>query len=56
MGLTDETVRSYLDLLTGPFMVRQLQPWHENLAKRQVKAPKIYLRDPGLLQGLDGRD
>lgn len=52
MGLTDKTVRSYLDLLTGTFLVRQLQPWHENIAKRQVKAPKVYLRDAGLLHGL----
>jgi predicted AAA+ superfamily ATPase len=52
MGLTDKTVQSYLDLLTGTFMVRQLQPWHENLAKRQIKAPKVYLRDTGLLHGL----
>lgn len=52
MGLTDKTVRSYLDLLTGTFVVRQLQPWHENIAKRQVKAPKVYLRDTGLLHGL----
>ena len=44
MGLSDKTVRSYLDILTGAFMVRQLQPWHENLGKRQVRAPKIYLR------------
>jgi len=49
MGLSDKTVRGYLDLLTGTFMVRQLQPWHENLAKRQVKSPKVYLRDTGLL-------
>ena len=52
MGLSDKTVRSYLGILTGTFMVRQLQPWHENLAKRQVKAPKIYLRDSGLLHAL----
>lgn len=52
LGLSDKTVRSYLDLLTGTFMVRQLQPWHENLVKRQVKAPKIFLRDSGLLHGL----
>jgi predicted AAA+ superfamily ATPase len=49
MGLSDKTVRSYLDILTGTYMVRQLQPWHENIKKRQVKAPKIYLRDSGLL-------
>ena len=39
MGLSDKTVRSYLDILTGTYMVRQLQPWHENIGKRQVKAP-----------------
>jgi len=52
MGLSDKTVRSYLDILTGTFMVRQLQPWFENLGKRQVKSPKIYLRDSGILHGL----
>lgn len=49
MGLSDKTVRSYLDILTGTFMIRQLQPWFENLGKRQVKSPKIYFRDTGLL-------
>jgi predicted AAA+ superfamily ATPase len=43
-----------LDLLSGLIMVRQLQPWHENLKKRQVKAPKVYLRDSGLLHALLG--
>ncbi len=52
MGLSDKTVRSYLDILTGTFMVRQLQPWHENLNKRQVKSPKVYFRDSGLLHRL----
>jgi len=52
MGVTGKTVRSYLDILTGTYMVRQLQPWHENIRKRQVKAPKIYLRDSGLLHSL----
>ncbi len=52
MGLSDKTVRSYLDILTGAFMVRQLQPWHENIGKRQVKAPKVYFRDTGLLHSL----
>jgi predicted AAA+ superfamily ATPase len=52
MGLSDKTVRGYLDILTGTFMVRQLQPWFENLKKRQVKSPKIYLRDSGLLHSL----
>lgn len=52
ISLSDKTVRSYLDILTGAFMVRQLQPWYENIGKRQVKAPKIYLRDTGLLHSL----
>jgi hypothetical protein len=52
MGLSDKTVRSYLDILTGTYMVRQLQPWHENIGKRQVKSPKIYLRDSGILHAL----
>jgi hypothetical protein len=52
LDLSDKTVRSYLDILTGTFMVRQLQPWHENLRTRQVKAPKIYLRDSGVLHAL----
>lgn len=52
LDLSDKTVRSYLDILAGTFMVRQLQPWYENLGKRQVKAPKIYLRDSGLLHAL----
>jgi len=52
MGLSDKTVRGYLDLLTGTFMVRQLQPWFENLGKRQVKAPKVYFKDSGLLHHL----
>jgi predicted AAA+ superfamily ATPase len=52
MGLSDKTVRAYLDILTGAYMVRQLQPWFENSSKRQVRAPKIYLRDSGLLHNL----
>lgn len=54
MGVSDKTARSYLDILTGTFMVRQLQPWFENIGKRQVKSPKIYLRDSGLLHSLLG--
>lgn len=49
LGVNESTVRRYLDHLTQLYMVRQLQPWHANLAKRQVKAPKIYFRDSGLL-------
>lgn len=52
MGLSDKTIRSYLDILTGTYMVHQLQPWHVNLGKRQVKSPKIYFRDSGLLHRL----
>ena len=52
MGLSDKTVRSYLDILTGTFMIRQLQPWYENIGKRQVKSPKVYFRDSGILHGL----
>lgn len=52
LGLTNKTVRHYLDLLTETYMVRQLQPWYENITKRQVKAPKIYLRDSGIFHSL----
>lgn len=54
LGVSEPTARRYLDILTGVFMIRQLQPWHANLKKRQVKAPKIYLRDTGLLHQLLG--
>ncbi|MGH7469671.1 MAG: ATP-binding protein [Longimicrobiales bacterium] len=54
LGISQPTVRQYLDLLTEIFMVRQLPPFHENLLKRQVKAPKIYIRDTGLLHQLLG--
>jgi predicted AAA+ superfamily ATPase len=54
LGVSDKTVRSYLDLLTETYMLRQLQPWHENLSKRQVKSPKVYFRDTGLLHSLQG--
>ncbi len=48
-GVSDTTIRRYIDILSGTFMVRQLQPWSVNIAKRQVKSPKIYFRDSGLL-------
>src|SRR5512147_1166123 len=54
LGVNESTVRRYLDWLTQTYMVRQLQPWHENLGKRQVKSPKIYFRDTGLLHALAG--
>jgi predicted AAA+ superfamily ATPase len=53
-GVSDVTVRKYLDLLTATFVVRQLRPWSENLGKRQVKSPKVYLTDTGLLHSLLG--
>jgi uncharacterized protein len=52
LGVSEPTIRRYLDILTQTMMVRQLQPWHENIGKRQVKAPKIYFRDTGLLHAL----
>ncbi|MCA9974959.1 MAG: ATP-binding protein [Ardenticatenaceae bacterium] len=54
LGISGSSVRRYLDLLEQVFMVRQLQPWHANLKKRQVKSPKIYFRDSGLLHYLLG--
>lgn len=54
MGVKEDTARHYLDILTGAFMVRQLQPWFENTGKRVVKAPKVYFRDTGLLHALLG--
>jgi len=51
-GVADTTVRNYLDKLTDALVVRQLKSWHENLGKRQVKAPKIFIRDSGLLHAL----
>ena len=52
LGVSEPTVRRYLDTLTQTLMVRQLAPWHANLAKRQVKSPKVYFRDTGLLHAL----
>ncbi|NLP04410.1 ATP-binding protein [Candidatus Fermentibacteria bacterium] len=54
MGVSEPTVRRYLDILTGSLMIRQLKPWHENLAKRQVRSPKIYFTDSGLLHAMLG--
>jgi predicted AAA+ superfamily ATPase len=54
LGTSHTTVRRHLDLLAGALVVRQLPPWFENVAKRQVKSPKIYVRDSGLLHGLLG--
>ena len=49
LGVAHTTARRYLNLLTGAYLVRQLQPWYENAGKRLVKSPKIYFRDSGLL-------
>ncbi len=54
LGADEKTARRYLDILAGAFMVRVLPPWFENLGKRQVKSPKIYVRDTGLLHALHG--
>jgi len=51
-GVADTTVRHYLDRLTDALVVRQVQPWHENLSKRQVKSPKVYICDSGLVHAL----
>lgn len=56
LSVSESTVRRHLDLLTDAFMIRQLPPYHANLSKRQVKAPKVYLRDSGLLHQLLGID
>lgn len=54
LGTAEATARRYLDVLSSMFLVRQLPPWFENLGKRQVKAPKIYVRDCGMLHALLG--
>lgn len=54
LSVDQKTARRYLDLLTDAFMIRQLQPWYANIGKRQVKSPKVYVRDSGLLHQLLG--
>jgi predicted AAA+ superfamily ATPase len=54
LDISDATVRRYIDILAGSFMIRRLQPWFENIGKRQVKSPKIYFRDSGLFHHLLG--
>lgn len=53
-GMSDKVVRRYLDILTSTFVIKQLSPWWENISKRQVKSPKIYIEDTGLLHSLLG--
>jgi len=52
LGTSENTARGYLDILAGAFMVRVLAPWFENVGKRQVKSPKVFLRDTGILHAL----
>jgi predicted AAA+ superfamily ATPase len=54
LGISQKVVRHYLDILVGTFMMRELQPWHENISKRQVRSPKIYFRDSGIFHALLG--
>ncbi|MES2995464.1 MAG: ATP-binding protein [Verrucomicrobiota bacterium] len=54
LGVSSNTARAYLDALSQTFMIRQLQPWHENIGKRQVRSPKIYFRDSGIFHRLQG--
>lgn len=54
LGSSEPTARRYLDILSGTYVVRELPPWFENLKKRQVKAPKVYVRDSGIQHGLLG--
>jgi predicted AAA+ superfamily ATPase len=54
LGSSEPTARRYLDILSGTYVVRQLPPWFENLKKRQVRSPKVYVRDSGLLHALLG--
>lgn len=54
LNISYNTVKHYLDILSGTFMIRQLQPWFENISKRQVRSPKIYFRDSGLWHTLMG--
>jgi hypothetical protein len=56
LEVSELTVRRYLHLLTDALVIRQLRPWHANLRKRQVKSPKVYVRDSGLLHQLLGID
>lgn len=56
LGISHHTAKKYLDILAGTFMVRILEPWFENLGKRQIKSPKIYFRDSGIFHTLLGID
>ncbi len=52
LGVSENTARRYLDIIAGSFMVRVLPPWFENMKKRQIKSPKLFIRDTGILHTL----
>ncbi len=52
LGVSGQTVGRYVDLLVDLMLVRRLQPWHENVGKRLVKSPKVYVRDSGIVHAL----
>jgi predicted AAA+ superfamily ATPase len=54
LNVTSPTIKRYIDILVGTFMLRELKPWHENISKRQVKQSKVYFRDSGLLHSMLG--
>jgi len=54
LGVSGQTVGRYLDLLVDLMLVRRLQPWHDNVGKRLVKSPKVYVRDSGIVHALLG--
>lgn len=54
LGISDHMSKKYIDILSGTFMIRNLHPWFENISKRQIKSPKIYFRDSGILHALVG--
>jgi len=55
-GISDKTIKSYLDILVGTYMIRLLQPWYKNVGKRLVKSPKLYIRDSGIFHTLQSVD
>jgi len=52
LGIDQRTIKRYIEMLESAFMVRILKPWHSNIGKREVKSPKIYMRDTGILHRL----
>jgi len=54
LGLNHKTVNHYLDVLVGTYTVKIIQPWYENIKKRQIKSPRVYIQDSGMLHALLG--